>query len=55
MKKTNKIDKERQMAYDSLPPSVKENLSPEEKELFLSSEEWPEELFEKLDEFIVKE
>ncbi len=50
-----KSEKERQMSYDSLPPSIKENLSPEEKELFLTSEEWPEELFEKLEEFIVKD
>ena len=50
-----KIDKARQMSYDSLPPSVKENLTEEEKELFLTAEEWPESLFEKLDEFIIKE
>ena len=51
----NKVNKERRMSYDSLPPSVKENLTPEEKELFLTSEQWPEELFEKLEEFIVKD
>ena len=27
----------------------------EEKELFLTAEKWPEELFEKLEEFIIKE
>lgn len=50
-----KIDKERQMAYDSLPPSVREGLTEEEKELFLHAGEWPDTLFEKLAEFIVKE
>ena len=52
---TKKIDKERQMAYESLPPGVKDSLTEEEKQLFLFSEEWPESLFEKLEEFIVKE
>ncbi len=47
-----KIDKERKMSYESLPPSVKESLTEEEKNFFLYSEEWPEELFEKLEEFI---
>ncbi len=46
--------KERQIALESLPPAVRESLSDEEKELFLTAEEWPEELFQKLDEFIVK-
>ncbi|MBC8441302.1 MAG: hypothetical protein H8D87_16635 [Deltaproteobacteria bacterium] len=50
-----KINKERQMSYDSLPPSVKESLTQEEKQLFLNAEEWPESLFEKLEEFIIKE
>jgi len=50
-----KIDKERQMSYDSLPPAVKESLTEEEKELFLYAREWPDTLFEKLGEFIVKE
>ncbi len=50
-----KIDKERQMSWDSLPPAIKETLTQEEKELFLYGEEWPESLFEKLEEFIVKE
>ncbi|THB73949.1 MAG: hypothetical protein D3926_22885 [Desulfobacteraceae bacterium] len=45
--------KERQAAYDSLPPHVKENLSAEEVELFLKAEEWPDSLFKKLEEFIV--
>ncbi len=55
MKDKKKIDKERQMSYDSLPPSVKESLTEEEKQLFLNAEEWPESLFEKLEEFIIKE
>ena len=50
-----KIKKEKQEAYDSLPPSIKESLTPEEKELFLTADQWPETLFAKLDEFIVKE
>ncbi len=48
-----KIDKERQMAYNSLPPGIKESLTPEEKELFLNAEQWPDTLFEKLEEFII--
>ncbi len=55
MKDKKKIDKERQMSYDSLPPSVKESLTEEEKELFLFSEQWPDSLFEKLEEFIITE
>jgi hypothetical protein len=50
-----KIDKERQMSYDSLPPAIKDSFTEEEKELFLTAKEWPESLFEKLGEFIVKE
>ncbi len=50
-----KPDKERQQSYDSLPPSVKESLTEEEKQAFLFEEQWPESLFEKLDEFIIKE
>ena len=50
-----KEQNERQIAYDSLPPAVRESLTPEEKEVFLTAEQWPESLFEKLDEFIVKE
>jgi hypothetical protein len=52
--KSKKIDKERKMSYDSLPPGIKDNLTQEEKDLFLYSEEWPDELFEKLGEFIIK-
>ncbi|SDU16794.1 MULTISPECIES: hypothetical protein [Desulfobacula] len=55
MKDKKKIDKERQMSYDSLPPSIKESLTEEEKEIFLYAEVWPDSLFEKLDEFIVKD
>jgi len=50
-----KTQKERQQAFDSLPPAIRDSLSPEEKQLFLTAEHWPEELFQKLDEFIVKE
>ncbi len=55
MKDKKKIDKERQMSYDSLPPSIKESLTEEEKELFLHAEQWPDSLFKKLEEFIVKD
>jgi len=50
-----KILKERQISYDSLPLNIKENLTPEEKELFLYAEQWPDSLFEKLEEFIIKD
>ena len=54
MNQKKKIDKERQMSYESLPPGVKESLTQEEKELFLNAGQWPESLFEKLEEFIIK-
>ncbi|WP_022668813.1 hypothetical protein [Desulfospira joergensenii] len=47
--------KERKEAFESLPPVIRESLTQEEKEVFLTAEQWPEELFNKLDEFIVKE
>ncbi len=47
--------KERKMAYECLPPNIKNSLTEEEKDLFLNSEEWPEEMFEKFEEFIIKE
>ena len=53
--KNKKEQKERQISFESLPPSIRESLTEEEKELFLHADEWPESLFEKLDEFIVKE
>ena len=52
-KKEKKIDPERKQAFDSLPPNVKKRLTDEEKELFLNAEEWPDELFDKLKEFII--
>ncbi len=55
MKDKKNIEKERQMSYDSLPPAIKDSLTEEEKEMFLHAREWPESLFEKLGEFIVKE
>jgi hypothetical protein len=55
LKEKKKIARERQEAYDSLPPVIRENLTEEEKQLFLYAEQWPESLFEKLDEFIVKD
>ncbi len=50
-----KTQKERKKAFDSLPPAIRECLSPEEIKLFLNADQWPEELFQKLDEFIIKE
>ena len=52
--KVKKVDKERQMAFDSLPPGIRDEMSDEEKKLFLYAEEWPDELFKKMDEFIIK-
>lgn len=45
---------EREMAFKSLPPSIRNLMTDEEKELFLHAEEWPDSMFEKLSEFIVK-
>jgi len=53
--KDKKILKERQIAFESLPPGIREKLTEEEKEMFLTSDSWAEELFEKLDEFIIKD
>ena len=47
-----KIDPEREMAFKSLPPNIKNVLTDEEKELFLYEEVWPDELFEKLSGFL---
>lgn len=47
--------KERRISFDSLPPAIRESLTEEEQEIFLTADQWPEELFAKLDEFIVKE
>ena len=52
-KNSSGAKKERQAAFDSLPPHIKENLSPEEVDLFLHADEWPEPLFKKLEEFIL--
>lgn len=56
-KKTKKsqVDPERQMALDALPPNVRAILTEEEVELFLNAEVWPEELCEKLSEFLSPE
>ncbi|WP_165477779.1 hypothetical protein [Desulfobacter hydrogenophilus] len=50
-----KKEKMRQEAYESLPPNIKDSLTPEEKEMFLTAEQWPDSLFLKLDEFITEE
>ena len=55
MNNKKKIETERQESYESLPPSIKESLTQEEKELFLCAKEWPDSLFEKLGEFIIKD
>lgn len=52
-KKNTKVDPERKMALESLPPNVRNTLNDEEVELFLHAETWPESLFKKLKEFIV--
>ena len=53
MVEKKKIDKERQMAYDSLPPGIKDCLTEEEKQVFLYEDQWPDSLFEKMEEFII--
>ena len=53
-KASDKDREEREMALKSLPPNIRNSLTDEEKDLFLHGEEWPESLFEKLSEFIVK-
>ena len=50
---SKKEQEERAIALKSLPPSVRNSLTDEEKELFLHAEVWPESMFEKLDEFIL--
>lgn len=55
MNEKRKPDKERKMSYDSLPPNIRDSLSEEEKQLFLYSDQWPDTLFEKLADFIVKD
>ncbi|PIE75066.1 MAG: hypothetical protein CSA18_01825 [Deltaproteobacteria bacterium] len=45
-------NKERKEAFKALPKAIRENLTKEEKELFLNSEVWPESLFQKLSDFI---
>lgn len=53
--KTIHVDPERQMALDSLPPNIRAVLTEEEVELFLHAETWPEEMCEKLSEFLSPE
>ncbi len=52
-KRNNKVDPERKMALESLPPNVRNSLTDEEVKLFLNSEEWPESLFKKMKDFIL--
>ena len=52
-KDAKKTDPERAEALKALPLNVRTTLTDEEVELFLYAEEWPEELFEKLKDFIV--
>ncbi|MBF0467309.1 MAG: hypothetical protein HQK61_00235 [Desulfamplus sp.] len=49
----NKINPERKMAFESLPPHIRENMTEEEVQLFLYAREWPESMFKKFDEFIL--
>ncbi|VFQ43895.1 hypothetical protein [Desulfoluna butyratoxydans] len=53
--KKNNVDPERQMALDALPPNIRKSLTDEEVELFLHAEVWPEEMCEKLNEFLSPE
>ncbi|WP_459915352.1 hypothetical protein [Desulfocicer niacini] len=48
-----KVDPQRRMALESLPPHLREQMTPEEVDLFLHAEAWPETLMKKLEEFIV--
>jgi hypothetical protein len=53
--KASKVDPERKMALDALPPNIKAILTEEEVEIFLHAEVWPEEMCEKLSEFLSPE
>lgn len=59
MKKNKKADKEkktdpqRRMAFESLPPHLRDQMTPEEVELFLYAEAWPDTLMKKMEAFIV--
>lgn len=53
--KANQVDPERKMALDALPPNIRATLTEEEVEIFLHAEVWPEELCEKLSEFLSPE
>ena len=48
-----KVDPQRRMALESLPPHLRDHMTPEEVELFLHAEQWPETLMEKMAEFIL--
>lgn len=50
---SKKDREERDMALKSLPPSIRNSLTDEEKDLFLNAEVWPDSMFEKLSEFII--
>lgn len=54
-KKQQQVDPERQMALDALPPNIRKTLTEEEVELFLHAEVWPEEMCDKLNEFLSPE
>ncbi|MBU1168749.1 MAG: hypothetical protein KKD44_04205 [Proteobacteria bacterium] len=51
---SKKDSEEREQAYKSLPPSLRNSLTDEEKDLFLHADVWPDTLFEKLSEFIIQ-
>ncbi|WP_300674260.1 hypothetical protein [Desulfoluna sp.] len=53
--KKSHVDPERQMSLDALPPNIRGVLTEEEVELFLNAEVWPEEMCEKLNEFLSPE
>ena len=53
-KKNKKEAVERKEAFKSLPENIKQTLTDEEINAFLHKEVWPETLFEKLRDFIVR-
>ncbi len=52
--KPEKRNDERMEAFKSLPPAIRNSLTPEEQEIFLNSDVWPETLCEKLSEFLFR-
>lgn len=51
--KKRKADPQRRMAFESLPPHLRDQMTPEEEELFLYAEAWPDTLIKKMEAFIM--